>query len=96
MVYLNVYYLFVFFISPLSIFVLMFEPDVGQHTAVLNNICLITIPVFGLSGLSPCTLRALSPAAPELELYLKAIEPFRRYIVYPTIMKKIKNQWQKD
>lgn len=27
--------------------------------------------------------------------YLKAIEPFRRHIVYPTIMKNIKNQWQK-
>ncbi|MCD4719558.1 MAG: DUF2867 domain-containing protein [Desulfobacula sp.] len=27
-------------------------------------------------------------------LYLKLIEPFRHYIVYPTMMKTIKTQWQ--
>ena len=29
------------------------------------------------------------------QIYLKLIEPFRHYIVYPTMMKTIKTQWQK-
>lgn len=30
------------------------------------------------------------------DIYLKVIEPFRRYIVYPTIMRNIMNQWHKQ
>ena len=30
------------------------------------------------------------------KIYLKLIEPFRHYIVYPAIMKSIKKEWQKN
>ncbi|MCP4342657.1 MAG: hypothetical protein GY799_28190 [Desulfobulbaceae bacterium] len=48
--YLNLYYILATLISPICVYILILEPDIGEYSNKLQTLCLVIILGIGVSG----------------------------------------------